>query len=164
MESTPDRDDRHTRGVWSKWRRWAILLGALILFAVVFDLLGRLGEPGARPDAEVASDPATPSEPIRPEVTKLGRSGVRIEVEGGYRMTQNLHDEAKADRLIACLEEGIATSPALTEGEAGRPPEAPGPFARNARTKQVWIEVIRIHNACATDLDLVPSDGRDWRM
>ena len=31
-----------TRGAWSNWRRWAILLGALILFAAVFDLVERL--------------------------------------------------------------------------------------------------------------------------
>ena len=122
-------------------------------------------EPGAPPGAEVASNQSSQLEPIRPEVTKLGRSGVRVAVvEGDYRLTQNHHDEAKADRLIACLEEGIATSPALNEGEAGKPPESDNTFARNFRAKQVWFEVIRIHNACTTDLDLTPPDGRAWSL
>jgi len=163
MESTPDRDSRHSKGAWSNWPRWAILLGALVLFAVVLGLLERLVEPGAQPGAEVASDPATPLELIRPEVTKLGHAGVRVVVEGEYRMTQNYHDEIRADRLIACLEEGIATSTAFTEGEAGRPPGS-NAIAREIRAKQVWIEVIRIHNACTTDLDLVPPDDRPRRM
>jgi hypothetical protein len=165
MVSTPDRDNRHARGARSNWRRWAILLGALILFVVAFDLMGRLVEPSARPGAEVAPDPASLLEPIRPEVTKLGRSGVRVVVdEGGYRLTHDYQDEAKADRLIACIEEGIATSPALTEGEAGQPPGSDSLFARNVRAKQVWMEVIRIHNGCTMDLDPVPPDGRPWSL
>ena len=162
MESTRNRDNRHSSGAWSHWRRYAILLGGLILFAVVFDLLDRLVEPGARPGAEGTADPATPLEPIRPEVTRLGRRGVRVAVGGDYRITQNLDDETQADRLIACIEEGIATSPAFTEGEVGQPPESTGPFSRNARAKQVWMEVVRIHNGCSMDLDLVPS--RPWSM
>jgi len=164
MESTPNRSNPDTRGSWSRWRLWAILLGAAILFVVVFDLLERLAEPGARPGAEVASDPATPLEPIRPQVTKLGTSGVRVVVAGGYRLTQNHHDEVKADNLVACLEEGIATSPAFIKGEAGQPPESDDLFARNARAKQVWMAVIGIHNHCTNQLDLAPPDGRPWRM
>jgi len=132
---------------------------------VVFDLLVRLVEPGAPSAAEVASSPESLLEPIRPEVTKLGRSGVRVAVvEGGYRLTQNHHDEAKADRLIACIEEGFETSPALTEGEAGQPPVSDNRIARDFRAKQVWMEVIRIHNHCTTDLDLVPPDDRRWSL
>jgi len=137
-----------SRGAWSNWRHWAIVLGALILFLVVFDQLERLTTPDAPPGAEVASDPATSLEPIRPEVTRLGSSGVRVELEGGYRLTLNLDEEAEADRVFACYEEGIATSPALTEGEAGEPPVANNLFARKARADQVWKEVMRIHNGC----------------
>jgi hypothetical protein len=124
------------------------VLGALTLFVVVFDLLESLIEPDARPTAEIASDPATPLEPIRPEVTKLGRRGVRIVVTGDYRITQHLHDEAQADRLIACVEEGIATSPAFAEWEAEQGRESDTLFARNAHAEQVWNEVIRILNGC----------------
>ena len=160
MESTPDRDNRHARRGWSSWRLWTILLGALILLVVVFDLLERLVEPDARPAAAVASDLATQLDPVRPEVTKLAQSGVRVEVEGGYRITQHLDEEAQADRLIACIEEGIATSPVLTEEEAGQPPESAGLFARKSRAKQVWTEVIRIHNDCTMNLDHAPPPDR----
>ncbi len=139
------------KGAWSNWRLWAVLLGALILSAVVFDMLERLVDPGTSGQrGEVASDSAPPLAPIRPEVTKRGSSGVRVVVEGGYRMTQNYHEEAVADRMIACLEDGITNSPALTEEEA--------------RAKQVWHEVIRIHNSCTISLDLTPPDGRAWSM
>ena len=142
-----------SKSAWSNWRQWAIALGALILFLVVFDQLERWVKPDAPPGAEVASDPAAPLEPIRPEVTRLGSSGVRVVVEGGHRLTLNLDDEARADRLITCIEEAIATSPALTEGEAGQPPESNGLFARRARAEQVWNEVIRIHNDCTSLVD-----------
>jgi hypothetical protein len=165
MDSTPDRDHRRAKGAWSNWRRWAILLGALILFAVVFDLLERLVEPEPRQGVGVASNPASSLEPIRPEVTKVGSTGVRVTVEeGGHRYTRNCHDEAKADRMIACVEEGIATSPALTEGEAGQPPESDDPIARTARANQVWMEMIRILNDCLVELDLTPPDDRPWRI
>jgi len=148
MDSTPDRDNSHARRVWSKWRHWAIPLGVLVLFVVVFDLLERLVEPDAPPGDEVASEPAAPLEPIRPEVTRLGSTGVRLEVEGGNRITQHLDNEAQADRLITCLEEGIATSPAFAEGEAGQPPQSDRLLARSVRAEQVWNEAIRIHNGC----------------
>jgi len=79
---------------------------------------------------------------------------------GAGRITRNLHDEARADRLITCIEEGIATSPAFTEGEAGQLPDPNVLFARSARAGQVWKEVIRIHNACSMELDHPPPDDR----
>ena len=149
MSSTPDRGGQRSGGRWKKWRGWAILIGALILLVVVFDLLERLVPPDAPSAADVAPDPATPLEPIRPELTRLGSTGVRLEVEGGNRITQHLDNEAQADRLIACLEEGIATSPAFAEGEAGQPPHSDSLLARRVRAEQVWNEAIRIHNGCA---------------
>ena len=59
---------------------------------------------------------------------------------------------------------GLRHSPALTEGEAGLPPESGSSFARNQRAKQVWIEMIRIYNTCTNELDLQPPDDRPWRL
>jgi hypothetical protein len=162
MESTPDRDSPRSGGPWSNWRRWAILLGILILFAVVFDVLERWVTPQERPRAGVASDPDVPLEPIRPEVTKVGDDGVRVELEGGNRMTIRLDDETKADRFIACIEEGLASSTALTEGEAGQPPTSDGMIARRVRSNQVWNEVIRVYNGCmatVADIPIPPPSG-----
>jgi hypothetical protein len=164
MESTPDRDSRQLKGPWSKWRWWVILLGALILLAVVFDLLGRLTGPDAQPGAGGVSDAASTLESIRPEVTKLGRSGVRIAVDDVYRMTRDLHDEAQADRMVACIEEGIAKSPVLTEGEAAPASVSDVVLARNVRAKEVWMEVIGIYYDCTMDLDLAPPPDRPWSM
>jgi hypothetical protein len=164
MESTPDRGNRQPKGPWSRWRWLAILLGALILFAVAFDLVGRLSGSGAQPGAEAASNAASTRETIRPEVTKLGRSGVRIVVDEVYHMTRNLQDEARADRMIACIEEGIATSKALDEREVAPASVSDVVLARNVRAKQVWMEVIRIYYECTTELDLAPPPDRPWSM
>ena len=65
--------------------------------------------------------------------------------------------ELLCNEVHACIEEGIATSSALTEGEAGQPPTSNGRFARSVRAEQVWTEVIRIHNHCTTDPGLKDS-------
>ena len=157
MDSTQSREDRREGKPGSSRRRWAILLGAVILLVVLFDLLERIVPPDTQSALESASDSALPLEPIRPEIARRGRAGVVVEVEGGHRITTNLDDEAQADHMIACLEEGVATSPAFTDGEAGQPPTSTGRMARSVRARQVWNEVIRIHNVCTMSAILSPS-------
>lgn len=148
MDPTSEEDSARAGRRWSGWRLWAVLLGGLVLFVVAFDLLERLVTPDAPLPNEMAAEQAEPPEPIRPEITKLDDDGVEIKVGRLNRMTIYLDGEGKADALIACIEEGIASSSVLSDGEAGQPPASNGFIARHWRAQQVQEEVIRIQDAC----------------
>lgn len=148
MDPGTEADSARAGGRWSGWRLWGVLLGGLVLFLVAFDLLERLVTPDAPPPTETAVDQAAPPEPIRPEITKLDGEGVEIKVGRLERMTIYLDGEGQADALIACLEEGMASSSALSEGEASQRPASDGFIARQVRAQQVREEVKRIQEAC----------------
>ena len=151
MDPNSEGDSARAGRRWSGWRLWAVLLGGLVLFVVAFDLLERLVAPDAPPPTEMTGEPADPPEPIRPEITKLDDNGVEIKVGRLNRMTIYLDGEGKADALIACIEEGIASSSVLSDGEAAQPPASNGFIARHVRAQQVQEEVSRIQEACMFD-------------
>jgi hypothetical protein len=148
MVPTPDRDRDRAGGIWSRWRLWGGLIGGLILFVVAFDLLEGLVMPDEPSAAELSAGEAEPPEPIRPRVEKLEGGGVQVSVGRHHRIRIFLEDETEADALIACIEEGIASSAALTDGEASQPPASRGLFPWQQRSQQVWDEVARIQNRC----------------
>lgn len=148
MDPTSEADGARAGRRWSGWRLWAVLLGGLVLFLVVFDLLERLVTPDEPPPAEITGEQADPPEPIRPEITRLDGGGVQIKVGRLNTTTIYLDDEDGVDALIACIEEGIEASSALAEGEAAQPPASNGFIARRVREQQVQDEVQRIQNAC----------------
>ena len=159
MRSTADQDSRRSSRAPSTRRRWILLIGMVILFVVVFDLLGRLGETDAPRETEAAAESSL--EPILPEVVRVGQSGVRLTLEeGGFRLARNLHDEAVADRLVACLEEGIATTPDLAKGGAAQTPGSAGLFTRNDQAHRVWMVTIGIYNRCLAEAGHDPLEGR----
>jgi hypothetical protein len=120
----------------------------LVLFIVAFTVLERLVAPDGPPPTETPGGQADAGEPIRPEITKLDGGGVQIKVGRLNTTTVYLDDVNQADALIACIEEGIASSSALADGEAAQPPASNGFIARRVRAQQVQEEVNRIQNAC----------------
>jgi hypothetical protein len=147
MESTPDPDREPSGRRWPRWRLWAGLIGGLILFVVAFDLLERLVTPDEPGAAELSAGAAAP-ESILPRVEKLAGGEVQVSVGRHRRIRILLEDEAEADALIACIEEGIASSPALTGADASQPPALTGLISWHQRSEEVWDEVARIQEAC----------------
>jgi hypothetical protein len=143
MDHLPDPD-----GARRSRRPWLLLVGAVIAFAAIFTSVERLVTPETATTAEGAAAPTGPLDPIRPEIVRLDEVEVQVSVGRNHRLRIHFDDEAEADALIACLEEGIASSAELAEGEAAQPPAAVGFIARHRRAQQVWDEVMEIQDAC----------------
>jgi len=131
------------RGGPPAWRGWALLLGGLVLFVTALELLERLFPRERAAPAEVAEMPATPAEPVRPEITRHDNV-VEIQV-GFHRTTIRLgEDEGSVDDLVACLEAGIER--AVADGRLS--PASDDFFARLMRDAEVSQEVNRIAFRC----------------
>jgi len=156
MDQPPASNGARPDGARSSRRPWLLLLGAVVVFAALFTLVEKLVTPGTASTVQGDEGPGELPDPIRPEIVRLDEVSVQVRVARDHRIRIHFDDAAEADALVACLEEGIASSPELTDGEAARPPAASGFIARHRRAQQVWDEVMKIQNGCMLDgLDTV---------
>ncbi len=153
MQPIAERAGRGPRA----WRGWAIVIGALVLYVAVFDLLERLApDPPAPP--EIAERPAEPPRPVRPRITRI-QDGVEVSV-GFHRTTVRLNEgDGSIDDLIACFEEGVDR--AIVEGRLTGSPSDDW-FAGLRRDAEIADEMNRILEPCfrsAIAVPAVPSVG-----
>jgi len=108
------------RGKSSSIRRWLLLIGGLVVFAVLFDFLSDLTRPkrvvtveGSTP----AADAAAARSPDPPRLRRLDDGAIKIEHDSFAESTIRMRDEEDSQAMFDCLSEGIEQT--FRDGTAG---------------------------------------------
>ena len=129
------------------WRRWVLVVGAVILYLWAIGQLERLLPAKPRSTGEVDATRSEPPEAARPTITRI-EDGVEVSV-GFHRTTVRLgKDEASVDELIACMEDGFERAEA--DREMTRP-ASPGLVFKLMSDKENAERVNRIIGSCLQD-------------
>ena len=135
----------------SSARKWWLLVGAVVAFVVLFQLLGNLVGTGStrlddRSTTADGSDPA-PRSPAPPELRRLEDGAIEIRHDFFRRSTIRLGNQKDEQALFDCLTRGIEES--FGGGTAG--------WDR----RRVRRETQRIQDECLGPAHAIPIPSRD---